>query len=1029
MPKSLFCRFSIKSLSWLFCCILFLTGCGGGGSDETTHQSPGSNQADQENIDGNSGTETGNDTAPEPENNQAPTVDVDSDIAAWIGDQISLNGTASDSDGSIASYQWLQLDGPEVILNNADSAQASFSIEGVADASAFTFSLTVTDNKGTQTSDQLVVTLNSRLEAAIRTGDPTLLQDYDALLLDSILADFTNLNQSNQDHLQTIYQDQAISYSPGGHSQWLQYKDFGRYIPLLIGNKGKCLAVAADANGQRYAAFGSNSIKLFQGGSNLDYQPHFKNLLAWLLKRTPTDAAQSAKVVLTMLDGSSESNSQSWIETHYPNWEITLCKDESVLASCLEGADLVITGSSDGYDAGVAVGALNQAKNAGAALLYQHVHSWNTSALTNPVLSVMGFSMNSYGGNYWVKDAASWQNVTEMSSNDQSLVPIETMLYHFKSEDYSFDWSACTSYVGSTSCNNVVGLDSEFETGAGKVRSILGAMANKALPLFEESGYRIMKQLVLLGDLYRKDIQYVMDKETTNTTDFLKAYYADHTVYYIRDINPAQPDLGNFSALIPEDHATVSKTLEITPNEKGGWTAIGLYALPGKTTTISRTDSDSSDVYIFLNTQRTGSSRVYNKNHYNRPKYLRSQSVLIRAGETIALTSPYGGTIQLDPRGEQTLTLQVDNAAEQAFMNDMTQTDQYIADLDATQLSWTQISTPFVQIHALVQHMRTGISNAPYSGDMKKYLDDIWTFLIQDSYNLAGFVGEGLSHSQAITNLCQSLQWNCNSASIHGAPKVQHINVDKHAHCGGACSGNPYDQSGPIRPKGWGESHEIGHNLQRSRLKIYGGRSSEVTNQIFPLHKFITWSEAYPELALGKNMKYKETFEAIQQGIANNDLYNSAYNAIWAVDGYAKQNTERMTFLMQIMHKGSELASLNDGWQLFTMMYLHDRQFGAISTGNWEAEKNKIGFGNYATKPSINGNDFMLISLSFLTQQDQRIFFDLWGITYSDEASAQVAAYGYAETEQVFYLPEEQKYAKPIQHKIALDGVTAWPLP
>ncbi len=1028
MPKFLFCRLSLKSLSFFFCCVLILTACGGGGgSNESTYQSPESNQADQENGNGDLGSETDNST--EPETNQAPTVDVGSDIVAWIGDQVILSGTASDSDGSIANYQWLQLSGPEVNLNNADSAQASFSIEGVADASAFTFSLTVTDNNGAQTSDQLAVTLNSRLEAAIRTGDPALLQGYDALLLDSILDDFINLNQTNQDHLQTIYQDQAISYSPGSNSQWLQYKDFGRYIPLLSGNKGKILAAAADANGQRYAAFGSNPIKLFQSGSNLDYQPHFKNLLAWLLKLTPNDAAQKAKVALTMLDNSSETNSRNWIETNYPNWDIVLCKDESVLASCLDGSDLVITGSSDGYNAETVVAALNQAKNAGAALLYQHVHSWNTSELTNPVLSVMGFSMNSYGGNYWSKDAASWQNVTEMSSNDQSLAPIETMLNHFKAEDYSFDWSACTSYVGSTSCNDVVGLDSEFEDGAGQVRSILGVMTNQALPLFEESGYRIMKQLVLLGDLYRKDIHYVMDKETTNTTEFLKAYYADHAVYYLRDINPVQLDLGNFSDQIPEEHTTVSKTLEITPNEKGGWTAIGLYALPGRTVTIRRTDNDSSDAYIFINTQRTGSSRVYNKNHYNRPKYLRSQSVLIRAGETISLTSPYGGTIQLDPRGEETLTLQIDNAAEHAFMNDMAQTDKYIADLGATQLSWTQISTPFVQIHALVDHMRTGISNAPYNGDMKKYLDDIWTFLIQDSYNLAGFVGDGLSHHNAITDMCQSLQWDCNNASIHGAPRVQHINVDKHANCGSACSGNPYDQSGPIRPKGWGESHEIGHNLQRSRLKIYGGRSSEVTNQIFPLHKYITWNEAYPDLTLSKNMKYKETFEAIQQGIADNDLYNSAYNSIWANDGYAQQNYERMTFLMQIMHKGSELASLNDGWQLFTMMYLHDRQFGAISTGNWEAEKSKIGFGNYVTKPSIDGNDFMLISLSFLTQQDQRIFFDLWGITYSDEASTQVAAYGYAETEQVFYLPEEQNYAKPVQHKIALDGVTAWPLP
>ena len=70
----------------------------------------------------------------------------------------------------------------------------------------------------------------------------------------------------------------------------------------------------------------------------------------------------------------------------------------------------------------------------------------------------------------------------------------------------------------------------------------------------------------------------------------------------------------------------------------------------------------------------------------------------------------------------------------------------------------------------------------------------------------------------------------------------------------------------------------------------------------------------------------------------------------------------------------------------------------------------------------------MLISLSFISELDQRPFFDLWGITYSAEASAQVASYGFAETERVFYLPQDENYSKPILHKIPLDGTTVWPL-
>jgi len=50
------------------------------------------------------------------------------------------------------------------------------------------------------------------------------------------------------------------------------------------------------------------------------------------------------------------------------------------------------------------------------------------------------------------------------------------------------------------------------------------------------------------------------------------------------------------------------------------------------------------------------------------------------------------------------------------------------------------------------------------------------------------------------------------STSVHGRPKVQHINVDKYAHCGGGCAGNPYDQTWDLGPLKWGETHEIGQH-------------------------------------------------------------------------------------------------------------------------------------------------------------------------------------------------------------------------
>jgi len=51
----------------------------------------------------------------------------------------------------------------------------------------------------------------------------------------------------------------------------------------------------------------------------------------------------------------------------------------------------------------------------------------------------------------------------------------------------------------------------------------------------------------------------------------------------------------------------------------------------------------------------------------------------------------------------------------------------------------------------------------------------------------------------------------------------------------------------------------------------------------------------------------------------------------------------------------------------------------------------------------MNGNDFLLIASSFIIGRDMRPMFDLWGVTYSAAASAQVAAYGYTPSAKLLF--------------------------
>jgi len=76
---------------------------------------------------------------------------------------VILNGSGTDSDGSIASYLWTQVSGGAAALTNANTANLTTS--GLQ-AGSYVFKLTVTDNQGAQGSDDAAVTVNPAGNAA-----------------------------------------------------------------------------------------------------------------------------------------------------------------------------------------------------------------------------------------------------------------------------------------------------------------------------------------------------------------------------------------------------------------------------------------------------------------------------------------------------------------------------------------------------------------------------------------------------------------------------------------------------------------------------------------------------------------------------------------------------------------------------------------------------------------------------------------------------------------------------------------------
>ncbi len=100
---------------------------------------------------------------PDPSVNTAPTANAGVDATVTSRSNVTLDGTgSSDPDaGDRLSYQWRQISGKSVSLQNANSALASFTAPRVRSGQTrvLVFELTVSDTQGAMGSDQVTITV------------------------------------------------------------------------------------------------------------------------------------------------------------------------------------------------------------------------------------------------------------------------------------------------------------------------------------------------------------------------------------------------------------------------------------------------------------------------------------------------------------------------------------------------------------------------------------------------------------------------------------------------------------------------------------------------------------------------------------------------------------------------------------------------------------------------------------------------------------------------------------------------------
>ncbi|MES9964141.1 MAG: ImpA family metalloprotease, partial [Candidatus Sedimenticola sp. 20ELBAFRAG] len=556
----------------------------------------------------------------------------------------------------------------------------------------------------------------------------------------------------------------------------------------------------------------------------------------------------------------------------------------------------------------------------------------------------------------------------------------------------------------------------------------LGTLDRGTQGIFADPEYRLEKLLVLLGDRLRAEIKLPMRVGDVDDTTFTRAYFADYAVYYSRVDNPAQKSMGTFSRSDFSDVALVEKNLSYQHHAVKKYDqAAKVYAVPGQTFRVTRLDDGPAYVAVKMNTLRDNTVdpfyRGKKRNGWDRPSTVNTRRFGLRKGETVTITSPHGGPIQYFVKGnnQQDIQLKFENVGEHPAYDGPASLEKFKAALDANQYDWVEVVTPHFVLHTTRQKMLATLRDARHP-TVDKLVEYIWKYNHVDLLNLAGRSGPGLSRSPEVEQFCADNGWNCLNKDAGGG--VQHVNADR-ASCGIGCSGNPFDMDKPYSPFRWGTVHELGHNLQSGTFQIYGV-TGEVMNNIFPVHVQRSYKiDSTGEYPIRQASRDKLAYRILQSAFNTADPKADARTNVW------KKNFEaRLPFYYQMALNNSDVPHLGDsGWDVWPLLYLRKGKVGAAakSETTWQQRKASVGLSLYnrGEADRIGSIDFMLTGLSFITKRDQRPFFDMWGLEYSDLASRQVESYGYPAAPKRYVV---RGFDAPMGGiALPVDGKSTWP--
>ncbi len=115
--------------------------------------------------------------------NLLPTPNAGADQSVEETANVTLNGTAIDSDGTISRYVWSQESGTQVQISDVNQPVITFEAPDISVDETLVFRLTVTDNDGGSSSDEVSVAVIANLAPIVEAGEDTIVDERSQVTL------------------------------------------------------------------------------------------------------------------------------------------------------------------------------------------------------------------------------------------------------------------------------------------------------------------------------------------------------------------------------------------------------------------------------------------------------------------------------------------------------------------------------------------------------------------------------------------------------------------------------------------------------------------------------------------------------------------------------------------------------------------------------------------------------------------------------------------------------------------------------